>query len=272
MTVADIKLNSGQKIPQIGLGLWQVKDLNDVETSVKTALEAGYTHFDSAQAYGNEGMLAEALNKAGTKREDVFITTKISVAHFAPFLVKSSFDKSLKKLETDYVDLLLLHFPVTLLRNHAWHDLEDIHEAGKAKSIGVSNFTINHLEELLAESKIVPALNQVELHVYLQQPELLAYCRDKGIAVEAYSPLAHGYGMDDPVLAAIATKHHKSSAQVMLRWCIEKGTIPLPKSTHAERIKENMAIFDFSLDEDDMNKLTALDKNYHTCWDPTNVK
>lgn len=271
-TVPEVSLNSGAKIPQIGLGLWKVKDTNEVESSVSAGLKAGYRHFDTAQAYGNEDMLAEALAKNNVKRGEVFITSKIAVTNFAPFLLKSSLERSLERLKTDHVDLLLLHFPVTLLRQHAWHDMEAIFEAGKAKSIGVSNYTIKHLEELLTHCKITPAVNQVELHVFLQQPELLEYCSKAGIAVEAYSPLAHGYSIDNPTLQEIADKHHKTPAQIMLRWCVEKGTIPLPKSTHAERVQENMAIFDFSLDEADMEKLASLDDNHRTCWDPTHVK
>lgn len=270
--VPEVELESGAKIPQVGLGLWRVKDANDVEASVKAALAAGYRHFDTAQAYGNEDLLAEALLSTGAKREDVFITTKIWTINMLSRSTSHSFEKSLKKLNTDYVDLLLLHFPVTFVRNRAWRDLEGIYESGRAKSIGVSNYTITHLEELLSECKIKPAVNQVELHVFLQQPELVNYCRDKGIKIEAYSPLAHGYGLDNQVLAELAKKHGKSTAQIMLRWCIEKGTIPLPKSTHAERVQENIDIFDFELDEKDMRKLAAIDEDHRTCWNPTHIK
>jgi diketogulonate reductase-like aldo/keto reductase len=171
----------------------------------------------------------------------------------------------------DYVDLLLLHFPVSLLRAKSWRALEEIQQAGKARTIGVSNYTIHHLEQLLAECHVRPAVNQVELHVFLQQPELLAYCKEQGIAVEAYSPLAHGHGLDDPALAGIANKHQKTPAQIMLRWCIEQGTIPLPKSVSPERIAENLAIFDFSLDEDDMTVLASLNRGMRTAWDPTHI-
>lgn len=272
MKIPEIKMNTGATIPAIGLGLWQNKDPKEVDIAVRAALETGYRHFDSAQVYGNEELLAEALEKAGAKRQDVFITTKIGVVNFTPMLTRRSFDKSLERLKTDYVDLLLLHFPVTLLRQRAWRDLEEIHGAGKAKAIGVSNYTIRHLEELLASCKVKPAVNQVELHVYLQQPDLLKFCADNDILVEAYSPLAHGYGLDNEALAAVAEKHGKTPAQVMIRWCLDKGTIPLPKSVNAERVKSNIAVFDFKLDEADMAALAALDANHRTCWDPTNVK
>jgi diketogulonate reductase-like aldo/keto reductase len=264
-------LSSGQHIPQIGFGLWQVKNPTDIELSVTEAAKVGYRHFDSAQIYGNEAQVAEALKKTDLKREDVFITTKISVFNFTARKTKMSFEESLHKLQTDYVDLLLLHFPVTGLRARAWRDLEDIYARGTAKSIGVSNYTVRHLQKLLADCKVKPAVNQVELHVFLQQPELVEYCAKQGIVVEAYSPLAHGKGLDDPILAEIGKKHNKSSAQIMLRWCIEVGTIPLPKSVTPKRIKENFDIFDFKLDADDMTKIRGLDKGMRTCWDPTYV-
>jgi len=177
----------------------------------------------------------------------------------------------LEKLQTDYVDLLLLHFPVSKLRNKAWTKLEELNRSGKAKSIGVSNYTIRHLQKLLAECDIVPAVNQVELHVFLQQPELLKYCRDKGIIVEAYSPLVHGHRMDDLTLLRIAAKHKKTAAQIMLRWCVEQDLVVLPKSSNPDRLKQNIDIFDFKLDGGDMAGIAKLNDNYRTSWDPTRV-
>jgi diketogulonate reductase-like aldo/keto reductase len=271
MKIPKIEIAKGVKIPQVGLGLWLVRKDEDVERSVGAALEAGYRHFDTAQIYGNEGKLAKALEDHGIKREDVFITTKIWLVNFAPLLTIPSFHRSLKRLKTDYVDLLLLHFPVTLLRNHAWKELEKIHQDGGAKAIGVSNFTVKHLKELLANCDVVPAVNQVELHVYLQQPELVEYCREQGIVLEAYSPLAHGYGMDNPVLQKLADKYDKTTAQIMLRWCVEQGAIVLPKSKQADRVLSNIDIFDFKLDDTDMAELKGLDSDHRTCWDPTHV-
>lgn len=271
ITIKQILLSSSKNIPEIGFGLWQVKDQEQLTAAVHTALDAGYTHFDSAQIYKNEAMLAKALSSAGTQRKDVFITTKIWTANFPGFRLKKSFESSLKKLDTDYVDLLLLHFPVTVLRHHAWADLESLYKEGKAKSIGVSNYTVRHLKQLLEKCEIKPAINQVELHVFLQQPELLAYCHDNDIVVEAYSPLAHGNGMDDRILLAIAKKHGKTPAQVMIRWCLQVGTIPLPKSTTPERIKQNIDVYDFKLDNEDMERIKTLDRNMRTCWDPTHT-
>lgn len=258
-----------KKIPSVGLGLWLVRGESDCTATVKSGIKAGYTHFDSAQVYGNERYLGSALKSSGLKREQLFVTTKISVTNF--LRVKSSFDNSLERLQLEYVDLLLLHFPVTAVRGKAWKDLEDIHAEGKAKSIGVSNYTVRHLKQLLKNCKIKPAVNQVELHVFLQQPELVAFCRDNDILIEAYSPLAHGKGLDDPVLIEIARKHSKTSAQIMIRWCLDIGTVPLPKSKHPDRVKQNIDVFDFKLDASDMAKIKELDKNLRTCWDPTHT-
>lgn len=269
MTIPSTTLSSGQLIPNVGFGLWKNKDEQECVSSIKMALEAGYRHLDCAQVYNNEQYLPLGIKAAGLDRKDIFITTKIGVQNF--LCVNKSFETSLKKLDTDYVDLLLLHFPVTILRHNAWKHVEKIYKNGKAKSIGVSNYTIKHLEQLLKDCEVRPAVNQVELHVFLQQPELLKYCKEQGIAVEAYSPLAHGKGIDDKVLAEIAKKHGKTPAQVMLRWCIEVGTIPLPKSVTPERIKQNLNIFDFKLDEEDMIKIKSLDKDMRTCWNPTHI-
>ena len=184
---------------------------------------------------------------------------------------RKSFGTSLAKLKTDYVDLLLLHFPVPVARKKAWKELEKIRTEGRARNIGVSNYTIKHLEQLKAYSGTVPAVNQVELHVFLQQPELVNYCREHGIVVEAYSPLAHAKCMNDPVITDIATKHDKSYAQIMLRWAVENGLIILPNSTTPERVRENISLFDFELYLEDLQRLTKLDRNMRTCWNPTHI-
>jgi diketogulonate reductase-like aldo/keto reductase len=269
--VPNIKLNDGKMIPQIGLGLWQVKDQAEFDRAFDEAIKVGYRHFDSAQAYDNEHMLGAAWQRHNLKRQDIFITTKIAVQHFGAKHTAASFAESLQKLQTDYVDLLLLHFPVTALRQKSWPVLEQLQAEGKAHSIGVSNYEIRHLEEMKNYAKITPAVNQVELHVFLQQPELIKYCQDNQIAVEAYSPLAHAKAMDNPVISAIAKKHGKSYAQIMLRWCIQKDLIVLPKSVTPERIRENFAIFDFKLDDEDMNQLSGQDKDLRTCWSPVHV-
>jgi diketogulonate reductase-like aldo/keto reductase len=264
-------MNNGKSIPQIGQGLWKVLPGFVCKRAVKEGLEAGYRHFDSAQYYLNEKALGTAIKESGIDRSELFITTKIKNDNFAADLLAPSFDKSLEKLQMDYVDLLLLHFPVSGLRQGAWPIMEKIYKTGKARSIGVSNYTLRHLEELLKDCEVVPAVNQVELHVFLQQPELVEYCKKHKILIEAYSPLAHGKAMNEPVLSSIAKKYGKTNAQIMIRWCIEIGTVPLPKSTHKNRIKENFEVFDFKLDTNDMAKLKKLDRGLRTCWDPTNV-
>jgi diketogulonate reductase-like aldo/keto reductase len=193
------------------------------------------------------------------------------VEHFGYKRAKQAFEESLAKLQTDHVDLLLLHFPVPVLHKKTWQALEEIQAAGGAKNIGVSNFTIRHLEEIQDYAKVMPAVNQVELHVFLQQPELITYCRDHNIAVEAYSPLAHGEAMDDPVVTAVAKKHGKSYAQIMLRWLVEQDLVVLVKSATPSRIRENIDIFDFELDDEDHQALRKLDRNLRTCWSPVHV-
>ena len=270
-----LKMNNGQTVPQIGFGMWKILPGFTARKSVGFALEAGYRHFDTAQVYHNEQHLGKAILESGVRRQDVFITTKIasgSIMHnLSVEKLIPSFQDSLNNLQTDYVDLLLIHFPASDTRRQAWPEVEKIYKSGRAKSIGVSNYTVRHLEELLSQCKIKPAVNQVELHVYLQQPELLDYCQKQGIVVEAYSPLAHGKKMDNPVLEKIAAKHNKSIAQIMIRWCIDVGTIPLPKSTHDYRMKQNIDVFDFKLDTEDLGNIVKLNENLRTCWDPTDV-
>ncbi len=258
-------------IPNIGLGLWQIQDKADLERSVTAALQAGYRHFDTAQAYGNEKMLGDILSAQSISRSQLFITTKISVKNFGAHATNRSFKQSLEALKTDYVDLLLLHFPVTGLRKRSWQALEKLHAAGQARAVGVSNYTIRHLEQMKKYASVMPAVNQVELHVFLQQPDLLEYCQQEGIVVEAYSPLAHGHGLNDSMLVTLAEKYKKTPAQIMLRWCLQVGTILLPKSVTPERVAQNIAIFDFELTGNDMQKIKRLNKNLRTCWDPTRV-
>jgi len=266
--VPTIKLNDDREIPQIGLGLWLVENKADFDRAFDAAAKVGYRHFDSAQYYGNEQFLGEAWRKSGLKRDEVWLTTKIRNDRFGYDKTLTSFDESLKKLQTEYVDLLLLHWPVKNLLKDSWRALEEIKKQGKAKSIGVSNYTVAQLENMKTYAKVMPAVNQVELHVFLQQPKLLKYCKENNIAVEAYSPLAHAANTENPVIIDIAEKHGKTFAQVMLRWCLEKDLIILPKSITPERIKENFDVFDWSLDDDDMARLEKLDRNFRTCWDP----
>ncbi len=271
MKVPGISLADGYKIPQVGLGTWHAKEHEQYKAAFNAAIEAGYRHFDTAQAYDNEQFLGEAWKQSGLKREELFITTKVAVQNFGKRKAASSFQESLARLQTDYVDLLLLHFPVTLLRKKTWRALEEIQVAGQAKTIGVSNYTIRHLEEMKSYAKIMPDVNQVELHVFLQQPELVKYCQDNNIVVEAYSPLARAHDTSDEVVKQIAIKHGKSYAQIMLRWLVDWGTVVIPKSVTPSRIRENINLFDFKLDNEDMQALSKRDKNLRTCWSPVHV-
>jgi diketogulonate reductase-like aldo/keto reductase len=271
MKVPTVKLNDGRSIPQLGLGTWQSKDEAIYKAALKEAFKIGYRHIDTAQIYGNEQLLGEAWKASKLPRDEIFITTKINVINFGQKKLRSSFDDSLDRLQTDYVNLLLLHFPVPVLRKKAWLSLEDINASGMAKSIGVSNYTIRHLEELKTYANIKPAVNQVELHVFLQQPELIKYCKANDIRVEAYSPLARAHIMDNEAVKEIAEKYNKSYAQVMLRFLLELGLIVIPKSVTPSRIKENIDVFDFSLDKEDMNKLKKQDMNKRFCWSPVNI-
>ncbi len=276
-SIPDIKLNNGEPIPQVGLGLWQVQNEQECKDAIQYALEVGYRHFDSAQIYENEAFLGDVLSGAynsgqNISREDIFITTKLWNENQSSDLAMSSFEKSLVNLQTEYVDLFLVHFPVTETREQAWKTLETIYNNGQAKAIGVSNYTVTHLEELLKNTDIIPAVNQVEIHVFLQQKELRAYCDEKGIIVEAYSPIAHGEGLDTKELIEIGQQYSKTSAQVMLKWCAQNNMVVLPKSVTPSRISENADIFDFELSSDDLEIIDSLEKDFRTCWDPSDVK
>ncbi|MEI9913475.1 MAG: aldo/keto reductase [Candidatus Saccharibacteria bacterium] len=271
MSVPNLKLADGKSIPQVGLGLWKVEDPKDLTLAFNSAIDAGYTLFDSAQIYKNEQFLGKALEGSKAKRSDLFITTKISVTNFGEKKTISSASESLKKLGTDYVDLMLLHFPVPVLRKKSWLALEKLKADGLFRSIGVSNYTIRHLEEMKNYASEMPVVNQVELHVFLQQPELIEYCRKENIQIEAYSPLAHASSMDNKEINDLAAKYSKTYAQIMLRFLSQLGLVVIPKSITPKRIKENIDIFDFELSDEDMDVLRGLDKDLRTCWNPTLV-
>ncbi|HUD05686.1 MAG TPA: aldo/keto reductase [Candidatus Saccharimonadales bacterium] len=260
-----LTLNNKVKIPQLGFGTWKLKPLGEAKKATKYALEVGYRHIDTAHIYLNEHSVGKAIAESGIARKDIFITTKLwnwdqKHAHRA-------FDESLKKLGVEYIDLYLMHYPVTETRLQAWKDMEEIYKSGRAKAIGVSNFAIRHLEQLLKNSQVVPAINQVELHPFLYQKELMGYCKSKDIAVEAYSPLVHGERMDNPVISEIANKHKKTNAQVLLRWNLQHGNIVIPKSKTPGRIKENFEVFDFELAKEEMLKLNGLNEGLIVFWD-----
>lgn len=270
MPATTITLNNGVKIPSLGLGTWKLRQGSECENAVKCALQLGYRLIDTAAVYANEESVGKAIAESGVAREEIFVTTKLwNESHDN---VQGAFEQSLKKLGLDYVDLYLIHWPVKNKRNESWKKLEKILESGKARAIGVSNFTVYHLEDLFDDgASIVPAVNQVEFSPFLYQKSLLEYCSKKGIAMEAYSPLARSHKFDNPVLKEVALAHSKSVAQVMVRWALQRGLVVIPKSAHKERIEENFAVFDFSLSKQEMEKLDSLNENYRTCWDPSGI-
>ena len=262
-------MNDGRTIPQIGFGVWQVPDDVAVEAT-GVALEAGYRHVDTAAVYENERGVGEALRRSGLRRDDVFVTTKVWNTDQGYDATMRAFEKSTGLLGLDEVDLYLVHWatPARDLYSDTWRALIALHEEGRARSIGVSNFHITHLERIIGEYGIVPVLNQIELQPWLPQKELRAYDAEHGILTEAWSPLASGELINDPTLAAIGAKHGKSTAQVMIRWHLQLGNVVLPKSVTPTRIRENIDVFDFSLDADDMARIDTLDCGRRTGPNP----
>jgi len=288
-----LTLNDSHLIPQLGLGVWQTRAGATCEAAVLAALEAGYRHIDTAAMYGNEESVGAAIRMSGIPRENIFVTTKLwNSDHGNP---ARALETSLRKLKLDYIDLYLIHYPVRE-RRQSWRALEALRAEGKARSIGVSNFTIRHLTELLAETKTVPAVNQVEFHPYLYQRDLLDFCAGEGIVIEAYSPLTKGVRLKDPKLVAVARKYSKvepqqatpwsrlplldrlsrvsetkSPAQILIRWALQHGLVVIPKSANRRRILEDADVFDFEISAEDMEILDRFNENLRTCWDPTNA-
>lgn len=265
---ALVSLNSGARIPQLGLGVWQAGGAT--KRAVEAALAAGYRHIDTAAVYGNEAPVGAAITESGLPRAEVFVTTKLWNQQQGYDAALTAFDASLKRLRLDYIDLYLIHWPLAGLRLESWRALEKLFAEKRARSIGVSNFLLPHLRELENVAKVLPAVNQIELTPFLQRRDTVAQCQKLGIRLEAYSPLTRGQRLAHPEVVAIAQQLQRSSAQVLLRWGIQKGFIVLPKSVHAERIAENAAVFDFQLSDAAMQRLDALEEGLTTGWDPAN--
>jgi len=269
--IPDITLNNGRTIPQFGFGVFLIEPENTFD-AVTAALEAGYRHIDTAQMYGNEKEVGEAIRKSGLDRSDVFVTSKLSNDAHLPDDARLAFEVSLEALGFDYLDLFLIHWPLPARYGgdfvSTWQTLEEFYRDGRARSVGVSNFQAQHLRRLQAESSITPAVNQIEVHPYLTQGELRAACAEHQIAVEAWSPIGRGKVLDDPTIGAIARKTGKTPAQVVLRWHIERGDIVFPKSVKPARIKENIDIFDFELAGEDVEAISALDRGERFGPDP----
>jgi len=260
---SKIRLNNGVEIPVLGLGTSNASGEGAVN-AVMCALEAGYRHIDTAKLYKNESEVGEGVRRSGVPRDEVFITTKLWNDDHGYDNALKAIDVSLRNLEMNYVDLYLVHWPVSGRRTETWRAMEKILKDGKARAIGVGNFTIRHLEELLPEAGIVPAVNQVEFTPYLYQKRLQDYCEARGIRIEAWAPLTRGLKLNDPRLVEVARRYEKTPAQVLIRWGLQKGTISIPKSARRERIIENSQVFDFSISSRDMERLDGFNENLRT--------
>ena len=261
--VPSIELNDGNLIPQLGFGVFQIGP-GDTAEAVERALAVGYRHIDTAEMYGNEAGVGEGVRAGGLDRDEVFITSKLNNGHHEPDDARRAMDGTLAELGSEYVDLFLIHWPLPTRYDgdfvSTWKVMEEFKADGRARSIGVSNFQVDHLERLAAETETVPAVNQVEVHPYLLNQEVTDYCHGAGIAVEAWSPIAQGGVLDDETIAAVAEEVGRTPAQVVLRWHIQRGNIVFPKSETPERIEENFAIFDFALDDGAMARISGLDR------------
>jgi len=264
-------LNNGKKIPFIGLGVYRMEHNEESVDIINYALsEAKYRHLDTASYYKNEDIVGKAIQKSGIPREELFITTKVWNDDQRNGTVREAFEKSLKELKLDYVDLYLVHWPVADKFVETWHILEDLYKSGRVKSIGVSNFKEHHLETLKESATILPVINQVESNPYLTQEPLLNYCKKNNIQMAAWAPLGAGKVnlLKEPILVDLAKKHDKSAAQIILRWNFQRGVVAIPKSSNKDRLKQNIDIFNFELSADDINQINSLNKNQRKGADP----
>ncbi|EOO33209.1 aldo/keto reductase [Bacillus thuringiensis serovar andalousiensis] len=267
-------LNNGVEMPWFGLGVFKVEDGPELVEAVKSAIKAGYRSIDTAAIYGNEKAVGEGIRagikEAGISREDLFITSKVWNSDQGYETTLAAYEESLKKLELEYLDLYLVHWPVEGKYKDTWRALETLYKEKRVRAIGVSNFQIHHLQDVMKEAEIKPMINQVEYHPRLTQKELQAFCKEQGIQMEAWSPLMQGQLLDNEKLQEIAEKHGKTTAQVILRWDLQNGVITIPKSTKEHRIIANADIFNFELTKEDMEKIDALNQNHRVGPDPDN--
>lgn len=264
-------LNNGLEMPWLGFGVWRMDDGDETVNSVLTAIETGYRSIDTATIYKNEKGVGQAIKDAGVAREEIFLTTKVWNDDQRAGRVAEAFEESLEKLQTDYVDLYLIHWPVAGHYLKTWEVMEKIYESGRARAVGVSNFMTHHLKDLMAHSDLIPAVNQVEFHPSLVQTELRAFCKANGIQFESWSPLKKGQIVDMQPITDLTKKYEKSHAQIVLRWNMQHGIVTIPKSSKPHRIKENMEIFDFELSQEDMGLIDALDTDERIGPNPDKV-
>ena len=265
------KLNNGVEMPYLGLGTWESPQGKPTRDALKYAIDLGYRLFDTAKIYGNEKEVGEGVKASNVPRDQIFVTTKLWNSDHGYDSAIRACDGSLKRLGLNYVDLYLIHWPVSGKREETWKAMAHLAKEGKCRAVGVSNYTTRHLSELVESSNLVPAVNQVEFSPFLYQQDLLKFCESSKIQLEAYSPLTRGRRLDHPHVKAIASKHQKSPAQVVLRWAIQHAVVAIPESIRKERILENSQLYDFSLSTEEMKVLDSLNDGFRTCWDPSDI-
>ena len=267
-----LKLNTGAELPCIGFGTWKIPP-DETKAMVLAALEAGYRLIDTARIYGNEAAVGEAIRESGLPRQEIFVTTKLWNEDQGYDSALKACQASLERLGLDYLDLYLIHWPATPRRHEAWRAFEQLSGDGLIKAAGVSNYTAGHLAELAERSELTPAVNQIEFHpfIYNEQSEVLDYCRQMDIAVEAYSPLRRLSGESFPAVHTVAERHGKTPQQIILRWCVDQGTVPLPRSSNPDHVRSNFDIFDFELSDQDMRELNSLSDGERVTWDPAGM-
>lgn len=269
--LSKTKLNNGVEMPWLGLGVFRSEEGIEVENAVKVALQNGYRSIDTAAIYQNEKGVGKAIIESEVKREDIFLTSKVWNSEQGYQTTIAAFEESLEKLQTSYLDLYLIHWPKGRKSVETWKALEELYKKGRIKAVGISNFLVHHLENFLPECKIIPAINQVEFHPELIQPDLLKYCQLKGIQLEAWAPIMKGRVNNIPVMQELAEKYEKTPVQIVLRWDIQKGVVTIPKSVKSERIISNANIFDFEISPEDMAKIDRLDQNKRIGFHPDHI-
>lgn len=265
-----VVLANGVKMPWLGLGVYKAKEGEEVEQAVKAALRIGYRSVDTAAFYGNEEGVGRAVRESGIPREEIFITTKVWNSDQGYESTLAAFEASLRRLGMEYVDLYLIHWPVKGKYKETWRAMETLYKEGKVRAIGVSNFQVHHLKDLMSDAEIKPMVNQVEFHPFLTQEKLRDFCRNEGIQLEAWSPLMRGEVVNVPEIVELSEKYGKTPAQIVLRWDLQHFVVTIPKSVREARIRENADLFDFELSEEDMAKLDALNRNHRFGPDPDN--